>query len=81
MNFNNVALVQTIRPIVIGMKKDTSKPGSYARVAKDSALILSYALNAINLISDLIPGVNMLSEINERFPLVNVAEIYFAMSF
>ena len=43
--------------------------------------MLSYAAHAINLMHELIYGVNTLSEINERLPLVNVARIYFAILF
>ena len=61
MNFTNAAPVQNSIPIVIGMKKCASNLGAYVRVAKGSALMLSCVAHAINMIYELIYGVNALS--------------------
>ena len=43
--------------------------------------MLSFAAHAINLRSELISWVSVLSEINEGFPLVNISGIYFSILF
>ena len=81
VNVNAEALVQTIRYIVIGMKKSASKLGSHVRVEKCSTKMISFASHDINLMDEFISGENTLSEINERVPLVNMARISFGMLF
>ena len=64
MSVSATVLVQTIRPIVIGMKKGDSNSGSHTREAKGSAQMLICVVHAMNLISKLVSGVSMLSKIN-----------------
>ena len=70
-----------IVPIVVRMKKGAYKSGSHVRMSKGSKLILSCSAHSINLMSKLLSGLIMLSEINERFPLVNMAGISFVILF
>ena len=81
MNFNTTALVQAIRPRVIGMKKGMSKSSLYISISKESVLVLSCAVYAMSKISELITGENILKMIERRYPLVNMIGLSFSLLF
>ena len=79
MNVNAAISVQTIVPMFVDTKKSATKSGFYARIAKVSAPMLSCTAHDMNLVSELISRVSILSQTNERFPLVKMAGISFTM--
>ena len=63
------------------MKKGTSKSGSHISMSKGLVPVLLYAAFAMNRISKLMTGKNILEAIERKHPLVNIAELSFSLLF